>query len=121
VEHGRKLLLNASFCDIPGASVEESSPIIDRKWWEHLILPDLNFTLHPYHHHFPGIPFRNLWKGHEIFKCKGLVDAGNQVSTSSSGSGGGGCEAGAGGSVDPLLPLMVLLSMVGLVCWGRSV
>jgi fatty acid desaturase len=60
--------------NMPGASVEESSPIIDRRWWEHLILPDLNFTLHPYHHYFPGIPFCNLRKVHEIFKREGLVD-----------------------------------------------
>ena len=60
--------------NLPGASVEESSPIIDRKWWEHLVLPDLNFTLHPYHHYFPGIPFCNLRKVHDIFKREGLVD-----------------------------------------------
>ena len=60
--------------NLPGASLEESSPIIDRKWWEHLILPDLNFTLHPYHHYFPGIPFCNLPKVHEIFIREGLVD-----------------------------------------------
>ena len=50
------------------------------------------------------------------------VEADNQVSSSSSGSGGGGggggggCTAGTRGSVDPLLPLMVLLSVVGLMC-----
>ena len=59
---------------IPGASVEECTPIIDRKWWEHLIMPDLDFTLHPYHHYFPGIPFCNLRKAHEIFKREGLLD-----------------------------------------------
>jgi len=62
--------------NMPGANVEESSPIIDRRWWEHLILPDLNFTLHPYHHYFPGIPFCNLRKVHELFKREGLVDEG---------------------------------------------
>jgi hypothetical protein len=37
------------------------------------------------------------------------------------GGGGGGCVAGTRGSFDPLLPLMVLLSMVGLVCRGRRI
>jgi fatty acid desaturase len=57
-----------------GAGVEKCTPIIDRKWWEHLIMPDLDFTLHPYHHYFPGVPFCNLRKVHEIFKREGLVD-----------------------------------------------
>jgi hypothetical protein len=37
------------------------------------------------------------------------------------GGGGGGCVAGTRGGFDPLLPLMVLLSVVGLVCRGRRV
>jgi fatty acid desaturase len=46
--------------NLPDASIEESSPIIARNWWGHLIMPNLNFTLHPYHHYFPGVPFSNL-------------------------------------------------------------
>jgi hypothetical protein len=43
-----------------------------------------------------------------------VVDADNQVSTSSSGSsggGGGGCTAGARGSIDPLLPMMLAVGV----------
>jgi len=45
-----------------------------------------------------------------------------QVNSTSSGGdgGGGGCVAGIRGSVDPLLPLMVLLSVVGLVYRRRG-
>jgi fatty acid desaturase len=63
--------------NLPDASTEESSPIIARKWWGHLILPNLNFTLHPYHHYFPGVPFSNLQKVHEIFIREGLVEEAN--------------------------------------------
>jgi hypothetical protein len=43
----------------------------------------------------------------------------NSTSSGGGGGGGGGCVAGARGSVDPLLPLMVLLSVVGLICRVR--
>jgi fatty acid desaturase len=62
---------------IPGANVVESSPIIEPSWLERLILPNLNFNLHPYHHFYPGIPFNNLPKAHAIFLREGLVDEKN--------------------------------------------
>lgn len=60
--------------NLPKASVIESSPLIILNWWEKLILPNLNFTLHAYHHFFPGIAWCNLPKVHEIFKRENLVN-----------------------------------------------
>ncbi len=56
------------------ASVIESSPLITLRWWEKLILPNLNFTLHAYHHFFPGIAWCNLPKVHKIFERENLVN-----------------------------------------------
>lgn len=68
----------AALCEhiynIPKASVVESSPLIILSWWEKLILPNLNFTLHAYHHFFPGIAFCHLPKVHEIFKRENLIN-----------------------------------------------
>ncbi len=58
---------------IPGASVTETSPIIIPNWWERLLIPNLNFSLHPYHHFFPGIAFCHLPEVHAIFVREGLV------------------------------------------------
>jgi fatty acid desaturase len=60
--------------NLPNASIAESSPIIVPHWWEKLLLPNLNFTLHPYHHYFPGISFSLLPKVHAIFCREGLID-----------------------------------------------
>jgi fatty acid desaturase len=62
---------------LPGASVPESSPLIVLRWWEKLLLPNLNFTLHVYHHYFPGVAHNNLPKVHEIFRREGLVNEKN--------------------------------------------
>ncbi len=56
------------------ASIAETSPIIMPRWWEKLLLPNLNFTLHPYHHFFPGVSFSMLPKVHAIFCREGLID-----------------------------------------------
>ncbi len=60
--------------NLAGAGIAESSPIIVQRWWEKLLLPNLNFTLHPYHHYFPGIPFSRLPKVHALFEREGLID-----------------------------------------------
>lgn len=57
-----------------GASVQETSPLIVLRWWERLLLPNLNFTYHIYHHYFPGIAFSQLPKVHAAFERYGLVD-----------------------------------------------
>ncbi len=59
---------------IPEASVIDTSPIILPKWWEKLLMPNLNFSLHPYHHFFPGIAHNHLPEVHEIFNQEGLVN-----------------------------------------------
>jgi fatty acid desaturase len=55
------------------ALVEDSSPTIVLAWWERVLLPNLNFTLHPYHHYFPAVSFANLPKLHAIFRSEDLV------------------------------------------------
>jgi fatty acid desaturase len=51
----------------------ESTPIIEPRWWERWLLPNLNFTLHIYHHWYPAIPHSKLPRVHEIFRREGLV------------------------------------------------
>jgi fatty acid desaturase len=60
--------------NLAAPAVEESSPIIVLRWWERLLLPNLNFTLHPYHHFWPGIPGGSLPRVHAIFQRERLVD-----------------------------------------------
>lgn len=60
-----------------GAGVADTTPLIVIRWWEKLLLPNLNFTLHAYHHFYPGISFGNLPKVHEIFRKENLVDETN--------------------------------------------
>ena len=63
--------------NIPSASVNESTPLIVLSWWERLLLPNLNFAMHPYHHFFPGISFSKLPTVHEIYQREGLVNQEN--------------------------------------------
>ncbi len=57
--------------------VEESTPLIVLRWWERLLLPNLNFTLHIYHHWYPGIPACHLHKVHRLFRDAGLIEEQN--------------------------------------------
>ena len=59
--------------DLPGASVIESSPLLIQTWWERLLLPNLNFAMHPYHHFYPGVAWLNLPKVHKVFAREKLV------------------------------------------------
>lgn len=59
---------------VEDASVESCSPLIVNRWWERLLLPNLNFTYHPYHHYFPGVAYSRLPRVHEIFLREGLVN-----------------------------------------------
>ena len=61
----------------PEASVAESTPLIVLSWWEKLLIPNLNFSLHTYHHFFPGIAFSNLPKVHAIYEREGLLEEAN--------------------------------------------
>ncbi len=60
--------------NIAHGSVEETTPLIILPWWQKLLMPDLNFGYHVYHHYYPGVSFGNLPKVHEIFQREGLVD-----------------------------------------------
>lgn len=63
--------------DLPSASVVDASPLMLQTWWEKLLLPNLNFTLHPYHHYYPGVAHTNLPEVHEIFRREKLVNEEN--------------------------------------------
>ena len=54
--------------------VTETTPLIKLKWGEGRVLPNLNFSLHIYHHYFPGVAFSELPKVHQMFVDAGLVD-----------------------------------------------
>jgi fatty acid desaturase len=63
--------------NLPGASLEHSTPVIKLKWWEKILLPNLNFHLHLYHHYFCNVSFSNLPKLHQVFVEEGLVNEQN--------------------------------------------
>ena len=63
--------------NLPGASMAESTPLILLRSWERLLLPNLNFSMHPYHHLFPGVSFASLPRVHEIYCREGLVHHAN--------------------------------------------
>ncbi len=56
-------------------SIQESTPLIQPRWWEALVMPNLNFSLHVYHHWYPTIPFNKLPLVHNIFVDSGLVNS----------------------------------------------
>jgi len=58
----------------PGASMLATTPLIIQPWHERLLLPMLNFGMHPYHHLFPGVSFSQLPAVHRIFQDAGLVN-----------------------------------------------
>jgi fatty acid desaturase len=60
--------------NIENGSIHETTPLIELTWWQRLIMPDLNFGYHAYHHMHPGVSFSNLPKVHAIYKREGLVD-----------------------------------------------
>ena len=57
-----------------GASVADTTPLIELSWWERMLLPNLNFSLHVYHHYFPGVPFSRLPEVHRLFCDAGFVN-----------------------------------------------
>jgi fatty acid desaturase len=59
---------------VPKASVADTSPIIMPTPLEKILLPNLNFNMHPYHHFYPGIAFCELPRVHKIFQREGLID-----------------------------------------------
>lgn len=59
--------------NLPGASVAESTPVIVPSWLDRLLLPNLNFSLHVYHHYFPAVSAGNLPRLHQMYCDAGLV------------------------------------------------
>jgi fatty acid desaturase len=62
---------------LAAARVEDSTPLIILPWWQRLLIPDLNFGMHVYHHYYPSVPFCDLPKVHRIFEREGLVHDGH--------------------------------------------
>lgn len=60
--------------NIENADSRDVTPLIILKWWQKLLMPDLNFAMHIYHHEHPGLSYSNLPKVHAIYQREGLVD-----------------------------------------------
>ena len=63
--------------DLRGASVIEATPLVMQTWWEKLLLPNLNFSLHSYHHFYTGVAWLNLPRVHKIFVRENLMNEEN--------------------------------------------
>ena len=60
--------------NVENAVVHDVTPLIRLTWWQKIILPDLNFAMHVYHHMHPGVSFSQLPKIHQIYKDAGFVN-----------------------------------------------
>ncbi len=60
--------------NVEGGSVLDTTPIVELKWWQRIIFPDLNFGYHVYHHFHPGVSFSKLSEVHQIYRDEGLVE-----------------------------------------------
>jgi fatty acid desaturase len=56
-----------------GAGVHHVTPLVRFTWWQRILVPDLNFLLHIYHHNHPGVSFSMLPKVHAIYDAEGKV------------------------------------------------
>ncbi|MEW9855679.1 fatty acid desaturase family protein [Novosphingobium sp. M1R2S20] len=56
-----------------GAAVDETSPVILPTLISRFFLPNLNFSMHVYHHYYPGVSFSALPEVHQIFVEENLV------------------------------------------------
>lgn len=63
--------------NLANAALEEATPVITLRWWERLLLPNLNFHYHLYHHYFSNVAWCNLPKVHRVFQDEGLVQQEN--------------------------------------------
>ena len=57
-----------------GSNVEENSPLIIPGFLDRLLIPNLNFSFHVYHHWYPGVSFSQLPRVHQIFLENDLID-----------------------------------------------
>lgn len=60
--------------NVASGKLEESTAVIVLRWWERLLLPNLNFTYHLFHHYHPGVSFSNLPKVLALYRRESLVD-----------------------------------------------
>ncbi len=59
--------------NVVSQNIIDSTPIITISRLERLLLPNLNFNYHIYHHYYPYISFVHLPKVHAIYEREGLV------------------------------------------------
>lgn len=59
--------------NVSSSELNDSTHLIVLSWWEKLLLPNLNFTLHHYHHMYPGLAFSALPVVHRMYVDAGLV------------------------------------------------
>jgi fatty acid desaturase len=57
-----------------GASTHEVTPLVRMTWWQKLLVPDLNFALHVYHHNHAAVSCWNLPDVHSVYQREGKVD-----------------------------------------------
>lgn len=60
--------------NVENGDILDTTPLVRLKWWQRIVIPDLNFGMHVYHHAHAGISFANLPKVHEIYRREGLID-----------------------------------------------
>jgi fatty acid desaturase len=60
--------------NVENGTIHETTPLLQLNWWQRILIPDLNFGFHAYHHMHPGVSFANLPKVHQIYLREGLVD-----------------------------------------------
>lgn len=66
--------LSEHIYNTPDYQIEENSPLIIPSLLNRILMPNLNFSFHAYHHWYPAVSFSNLPKIHEIYRRCGLVD-----------------------------------------------
>ena len=59
--------------NVNSTELNDSTHLIELSWWERLLLPNMNFTLHHYHHMYPGVSFATLPLVHQMYKEANLV------------------------------------------------
>ena len=59
--------------NVNSPELNDSTHLIELSWWERLLLPNMNFTLHHYHHMYPGVSFATLPLVHQMYKDADLV------------------------------------------------
>jgi fatty acid desaturase len=60
--------------NLPGATVAEATPVVIPSLLDRIIMPNMNFSMHVYHHYFSGVSAQHLRRVHEIFVREGLVN-----------------------------------------------